>query len=169
MKAAALVGAILLAGCTRHEDPAQATQPDWTRIEDCGAQAEHEFAELGYSRKDTKDLRVLADFTNHYDAERAICFLLSDATTSDANSIIVSKLLEDANERKIYGSFESSSRAPKGESWRTSIIDCFVLAEDGNGKRACATSDEFDAMVKPFMDRSAARIRKYNPSTGKLE
>lgn len=154
VRLAALAVVAVLAGCGAQEKTAP--RSDWTQIKDCAAQAAHEFEDFGYKRStNLTNSKTSADFTNHFDAARMRCFVLFEATTFTAQSIVTSKFLADAYERKIYGNFGSSLitvGAKPGEV--RSIWDCYVLSFDGQ-KQVCKTVEEFDALVGAYMAEKA--------------
>lgn len=159
-KAVGLIAAVFLMGCgavrtADHEGADKPAGQDWERIKDCASQAGREFTGMGYSRAEAS--KIIASFTNHYDQARSICFMIITSTTSSTESILTSNSLSDAFEGKEYGSYISNLSTARGTSAR--LIDCYVLSA-GRTKQLCRSEDEFNELVKPYMESPAAAPAK---------
>jgi hypothetical protein len=110
----------------------------------CAKQAAEAFKALGYSSED------MTDFTNHYSSTLGRCFIVV-ADTKVINKVpIVDKMLADAFESKVYGTYSWSNREGK-KFWEVAPSDCTVTLPSGEEK-TCTSSAEWDALAKAYMD-----------------
>ena len=116
---------------------------------ECATQAESAFASGGWGKE------KMASFTNHYNSKMNKCFVEVQNTdakgaTKDGAGILVSREVFDAFEGKEFGNYAWSSRAGK-KYWEVAPFMCYVLSSSGE-KVTCHSSDEFDALVKIYME-----------------
>jgi len=112
--------------------------------ERCGKRAEEFFKrEYGNGISNTKDGQSITGFTNHYNKKLNKCFFLlttSDLPYKDKNKSSSTFIaLYDINEQKEYGSFFKMQKDNMG-------FECKV-----SGK-VCNSQDEWEALVKPYME-----------------
>jgi hypothetical protein len=114
--------------------------------ERCAKQATEEYKRQGYTT------HQMADFTNHYDNRLNKCFMqIQDTDTHTIpGTIITSKQLADAFEGKVFGNY--IWRTQKGKKfWEVPPLECDVILPSGE-KTVCHSSEEFDALVKQYME-----------------
>lgn len=75
--------------------------------EKCARQSAEEFKQEGLSTSG------MAEFTNHYSSKMGRCFVVTKGTGTTGNLISTHKVLVDAYEGKVYGSYEWMNRYPK--------------------------------------------------------
>jgi hypothetical protein len=89
----------------------------------------------------------LTEFTNHYNSQLSKCFILITKTILSPRDHTSSEYreLSDAYEGKNYGLYNSSYG-----SGRSTISMCSVTLPSGE-KKACRSSDEFNDLIKVYM------------------
>ncbi len=108
--------------------------------EKCARQSQAAFRRDGFEKEQ------LASFSNHYSEKLNRCFVQYDSTKGN----LVSKVVSDAFEGKVYGSY--MWRADKVKKyWEVPPIQCTVTLPSGEEK-TCHSSDEFDSLVKEYME-----------------
>jgi hypothetical protein len=111
----------------------------------CAKQAREEFISYGYSTSTGNDTLV-----NHYNEMQNRCYM----EITSMNDKGLNKFIQDAFERKIYGSYSQLYRtAGKGadERFETPIMECYVIMPNGEQK-TCHSSDEFEALAKQYSE-----------------
>lgn len=106
----------------------------------CAKQASAEFK--------TFEDRELAAFTDHYNLNLNKCFILVEYM--DTVHGVRYEWLNDAYEGKVYGQYEFKADKVK-KYWEVPPVVCKVTPPSGDGK-ICSSSDEFDALVKQYME-----------------
>ena len=109
--------------------------------ERCARQAREEFNLEKWGKEES------AELTSHYSVALNKCFMLTtwvDIPKTPKGAYGVHRALRDAFERKTYGDYGEHS--DKGH-----IFLCEVKTLSG-GTKTCASSDEFDVLVKPYME-----------------
>jgi hypothetical protein len=110
----------------------------------CSKQATIAFAEGGWKRN------AFVDYTNHYNAALNKCFVeITDNNLIDGHPSH-STTLADAFEGKVYGTYTWINSQEK-KWWEVSPVECTVTTISGEEKH-CSSSDEFDALVKGYME-----------------
>jgi hypothetical protein len=122
----------------------------WERSKDCAAQAERRFRADGYKAEYDPKTESSASFTNHVDQGRDRCFMEITSIVGLTNS----RSVIDAYEGKEYAGYMFVGVAGKKYE-DTKPFDCYVLAAAGE-KTYCKNGEEFDEMVKPFMEAEKA-------------
>jgi hypothetical protein len=115
--------------------------------EQCAKQAEEVF-KFGKWDKES-----LADYTNHYNATLNKCFIeiqSMDAKTAPPD-IFTNKTVSDAFEGKGYGEYMWKSDRVK-KYWEVPPLQCRVTLPSGE-ERFCHSSDEFDQLIKQYMEQ----------------
>jgi hypothetical protein len=121
--------------------PAAAQQANLDLQERCAKQAQ-----IAFNKKNFQDTKS-ASYTNHYNAKQNRCFIETeqDAVLIGADTIWYTKSVEDAYEGKIFAAY----------AWHTDKLKkyfrCTVKLPSGEDK-TCASSDEFDELVKIYME-----------------
>jgi hypothetical protein len=100
--------------------------------ERCAKQAREEFLKLGWARQEA------ASFMNHYNQKLNKCFMEVEKTDEKGEW----KSVFDAFEGKVYGLFGQGAHGG---------TMCNVTLPSGE-RRICHSSDEFDALVKQYME-----------------
>jgi len=116
--------------------------------EKCAKQAELVFKQSGWEAKD-----VIAEFSNHYNSKLNRCFMRVEKTdpTIVTKTIFTTKFVFDAFERKSYAEYTWKTE-PGKKYWEVAPTECAVTLADGT-RKMCRSSDEFDELVKPYMDQ----------------
>jgi type II secretory pathway pseudopilin PulG len=125
---------------------ARATSARLDLQEKCSKQAREDYREDGWNKE------PMASFTNHYNEKMNKCFVLiqnTDPAKPDDGTLFVTKTLFDAFEGTSYGEYMWRSDKSK-KYWEVAPLHCMVTLLSG-AEKACHSSDEFDAMVKPYM------------------
>jgi hypothetical protein len=93
----------------------------------------------------------MAGFENHYNEKMNRCFILEGDTDPKTTPVrvYISETLLDAFEHKTLGSYLWVSDPPK-KYWEAPPLQCEVTAPSGE-KTVCKSSDEFDELVKVYM------------------
>jgi hypothetical protein len=81
---------------------------------------------------------------NHYSLTLGRCFVSTESTKFSKGALIESKLVQDAFEQKVYGSFLSVSTRDKP-------VTCEVWKPNGE-EISCNSSQQFDELMKLFME-----------------
>ena len=115
--------------------------------ERCGKRAEERFKE-GYGNSIVSNgdgTVIMSNYTNHYNRKLNKCFVLvmstsipKDKTTREKYGISTDKTLWDLNENKEYGGFFKFSKH--------ALMRCDVL------EKHCNSENEWDSLVKPYME-----------------
>jgi hypothetical protein len=113
--------------------------------EKCAKQAREEFN--AYWERDEN-----ADFTNHYNTKLNKCFVLIRYidTKTVPGDIWTHRELFDAFESKDYGEYDWKTEKGK-KYWEVPPVVCKVTRSSGE-ETICHSSDEFDALVKEYME-----------------
>jgi hypothetical protein len=114
--------------------------------EKCAKQALEEFREGGWEKN------PMAGFTNHYNVPLNKCFVLVENTDTKTTpgTIWTNKVLSDAFEGKIYGSY--AWHTDKGKKyWEVPPVECKVTMLSSEEKQ-CGSDDEFGALIKQYME-----------------
>ncbi len=114
--------------------------------ERCAKQAREEFTDEGYK------IGGAAVYSSHYNLKLNHCFVQIQNTepSKRPGEVMTSILLIDAFEGKVYGNYLWTSRKDK-KFWEVPPIDCKVTPPSGE-EIACHSSDEFNAVVKQYME-----------------
>jgi hypothetical protein len=117
----------------------------------CAEQARLEFSRNGWEKFDS--VKHMASLTNHYNAKLNKCFMEVEDTdaTAIAEGVAVNKIVSDAFERRTYGEYTWFSDKKK-KYWEVAPFMCKVIPPSGTTV-FCKSSDEFDALIKPFMEQ----------------
>ncbi len=128
---------------------ADATKTQYELRERCGKQVDTYFRrEWGEGIKNTRDLLMTADFTDHYNEKLNKCFFVltvNSASRKPASTrgVTTSMDLFEINEHKEYGMFFAPEGAPP--------MECWVL--DANGKQqSCRSQDAWKLMIRSYME-----------------
>jgi hypothetical protein len=151
-----IVGAFLVSSCDRQTGspptPAPAPTPapvHDTRVatyelqEKCAKDSAAWYKHWWEDPKGLQDL--VSNYTNHYNQKSGRCFLVvastmfSKASKTRQTSSINAKTLVDVLENRDIGTLDTTSLRPQP-------IQCQV------GGISCASSDEWDARAKPYME-----------------
>lgn len=92
----------------------------------------------------------LVDERNHYNVGLNKCFVETRTASSQFGNLTTSKILNDAFEGKEYGNFILVVPLNKAE-WQVAPAECRVTLPSGE-QTICHSSDEFDALVKQYME-----------------
>ncbi len=92
------------------------------------------------------DKNLLASFSNHYNEKLNKCFVLIGETHAGGNS----ESLQDAFEGKVFGFYMWLVKKDK-KYWEVPPFRCEVTLISGE-KKTCESSDEFDDLVKAYME-----------------
>jgi hypothetical protein len=114
--------------------------------EKCSKQAEEQYAANGWKKEQ------MASYTNHYNEKMNKCFALIENTTPAKpadGTFFTNKILFDAFEGKTYGEYDWRSDKVK-KYWEVAPFNCKGTLPSGEEK-VCHSSDEFDEIVKPYM------------------
>ncbi len=114
--------------------------------EKCSKQASEQYVENGWKKE------PMASYTNHYNERMNKCFVLIESTTPAKPSdgtFFNSKVLFDAFEGKSYGQYDWRSDKVK-KYWEVAPFNCKGTLLSGEEK-VCHSSDEFDQIVKLYM------------------
>lgn len=89
--------------------------------------------------------------TNHYNPKMNQCFVEIDSTdaASIKGKVSNSKVLSDAFENKVYGSYVWISQEGK-KYWEVKPMECWVLSKSGE-KQRCESDDEFNELAKQYL------------------
>jgi hypothetical protein len=114
--------------------------------EKCAKQAREAFRFHGLEKEQ------MADFANHYNQKLNKCFV--EVRNTDAKlmpgEIWTFRIISDAFEGKVYAEYHW--RTHKGKKyWEVPPVVCKVTLVSGE-ERICHSSDEFDALVKQYME-----------------
>jgi hypothetical protein len=108
--------------------------------EQCNQQAFAVYKDEGYSTDPT------ASYTIHFSARLKSCFVLLrkvDRSTVPGGEL-ESRVLLDASTKKIYGNYLFSSESQRA-------MECDVV-DSLDKKKNCSSSNEFEAMIAPYME-----------------
>jgi hypothetical protein len=113
----------------------------------CARQAREAFSHDYLGSLEPND--PFTNFENHYNGQLGKCFILITKTIINPRDNTESKsgMLSDAFEGKDYASYFSTYY---GSSRGTVLSLCSVTLPSGE-KRACHSSDEFDDLIKGYM------------------
>ena len=107
----------------------------------CYEQAHKEFALYGWDKK------PLTSYSNHYNEKLNKCFMKIE---DDSIPGFKTEILSDAFEGATYATY--MWQAKKGKKyWEVPPFMCDVKDLAGN-KKVCNSSDEFDSLLKVYMD-----------------
>ena len=96
------------------------------------------------------DNRDVVEALNHYNIKLNKCFVETRSFSSTSAERTESNLLDDAFEGKEYGSYILFVPTGKAD-WQVQPSECWVLLPSGEEKN-CQSGDEFDALVKQYME-----------------
>ena len=128
-----------VSGTTAQSHPMQTTA-SLDLQEKCAKQSQAAFKRDGFEKEQ------LASFSNHYSEKLNRCFVEYEST----NANFVTKVVSDAFEGKVYGSYMWRPDKVK-KYWEVPPIQCTVTLPSGE-KKTCHSSDEFDSLVKEYME-----------------
>jgi TolA-binding protein len=112
--------------------------------EKCARQSREAFKRDGWEKEKG------ALFSNHYNEKLNRCFMQVDNTDTKPEFPVVSKVVSDAFEGKVYATY--MWRADKVKKfWEVPPFMCTVTLPSGEDKD-CHSSDEFDALVKAYLE-----------------
>jgi hypothetical protein len=116
------------------------------REEKCAKQARDNFRSDGWEK------HAMAVFTNHFNSKFNKCYMEIQDTDSKSTpgTIITSTTLSDAFEGKVYGTYIWASDKTK-KYWQVPPLECDVTLPNGE-KKVCHSSDEFDNLIKVYME-----------------
>jgi len=120
--------------------------------EKCAKQAHEAFKLRGFERKTTVWPAASVqggDFSNHYNQRLNKCFVLIRDSYMDADARLNISTLYDAFEGKRYAHFSSVKETQKGK--KDPEVTCTVTLLSGE-KKPCHSHDEFEAVVKQYME-----------------
>lgn len=110
----------------------------------CAKQAAVEFRQEGLEEAGT------ASFTNHYSSTLGHCFVVTSNETANDDTFGTHKLLVDAYEGRVYGTYEWTSI--KGRKyWEVAPAACEVTLPSGT-KQMCKSEEEWDELVKSYTE-----------------
>ncbi len=114
--------------------------------EKCAKQAREEFKLYGW------DKHEMAVVSNHYNTRLNRCFMQIQDTDAKTvrGTIVTSRTVSDAFEGKIYASYIWSTQKNK-KYWEVPPLECKVTLLSGEEK-LCHSSDEFDELLKQYME-----------------
>lgn len=115
--------------------------------EKCAKQAHSEFVD--FLKSPFVD-RNMASFTNHYNSKLNKCFIRIDWTTASTSATYIYASVTDAFEGQVYGSYTWHTVKDK-KYWEVPPSTCEVIPPSGS-KETCHSSDEFDSLLKPYLD-----------------
>ena len=91
----------------------------------------------------------LIDERNHYNVGLNKCFVETTSASFQFGNHTTSKVLNDAFEGNEYGSYILVV-TPNKADWQVAPVECRVTLPSG-AETICHSSDEFDALVKQYM------------------
>jgi hypothetical protein len=111
----------------------------------CTKQAAIAFKESGWEKEQ------MAGYENHYNERLNKCFVIMQNTDvkSTPGQIITSRFLSDAFEGKNLGNYFWESDRKK-KYWEVAPFTCDVTVPSGE-KKTCKSSDEFEELLKVYM------------------
>jgi hypothetical protein len=115
--------------------------------EKCAKQAEKE------AEADVRQKSSMTDFSSHFNPKLGKCFVEIKDGRSDMTApgtFMISRLVVDAFEGKVYGSYVWQSEKGK-KAFEVQPLDCTVKLPSGE-ESTCKSSDEFDELVKQYME-----------------
>jgi hypothetical protein len=128
-------------------DHATAQQANLDLQGKCWKQAKLAFDEMSFQYRDR------ASFTNHYNVKLNRCLIETeqDAVPSSISPDIfwTYKVVSDAYEGTVFASYAWHSDKVK-KYWEMPPVECKVALPSGD-EEFCTSSDEFDKMVKIYM------------------
>ena len=125
---------------------ASPSAPSLELQEKCAKQAGSEFKQEGL------EAAGIAEFTNHYSAKIGRCFVVTKNTGVTGNVLFVHRLLVDAYEGKVYGTYEWSNNTQGGKKyWEVPPSTCSITLASGEEKK-CQSDDEWNNLVNIYMD-----------------
>lgn len=119
----------------------------------CAKQARSEFTAQGYNHVKAEDS---AEFTNHYNLKHNMCFMevtLVDMVKGKGGDYIfvTHRFLTDAFEGKLYGEYHWATQKDK-KYWEVAPSLCTVTPV-GQQQTTCHSTDEYDSLIKQFMEQ----------------
>jgi hypothetical protein len=164
-----IVSFISLIGCNEQKPVSQSSMPEdiirqeYDLRERCGSYCIDYFHKVyGDKVKKSDNYTTHSDYVSHYNKKINKCYMLvkSQSHPNKAiGSIITTEHIIDVHENKIYGVFTISSRENVADvqknknikeatiSGKENVIsECMVLDEK------CKSKEEWDKMIKPYMD-----------------
>jgi hypothetical protein len=121
-------------------------------VKECASQAEKQFHRLGWKESNGVNNPNVVTYQNHYNKAIGKCLPLIENYLPGSQFLT----LLDAYEGHIYASYSWFSRENK-KYWEVPPTTCEVSvselsrSKDGENKKACASRDEFEAQIGPFM------------------
>ena len=114
----------------------------------CAKQAHEAFKINGYGFEKNE----MAVLSNHYNEKLSKCFVLIEDTDAKTVPGIIyeNKTVSDAFEGKVYAQYGWHTDKVK-KYWEVPPYRCKVMLPSGEEK-ICHSSDEFDALVKEYME-----------------
>lgn len=113
--------------------------------EQCARQAATVFKSDGWEKEQ------MAGFEDHYNGKMNRCFIIEENTDvkTTPGRVSHSKTMFDAFERKNLANYFWRSDKTK-KYWEVAPFQCDVMMPSGE-KRTCRSSDEFDDLIKVYM------------------
>jgi len=95
----------------------------------------------------------MTNFDNHYSAKVNKCFVRLTSMASQVKPRVptINRLVFDAFEGKVYASYMWMNDGGK-KFWEVPPFDCTVTSLSGE-KRLCKSAEEFDELIKQFMEQ----------------
>lgn len=118
--------------------------PSLETQEKCARQAAAEYKQEGLENT------PMSEFTNHYSAKLGRCFVVTKNTSVSGNVSSTQKLLVDAYEGKVLGTYEWINSEHK-KYWEVAPSKCTVTFPT-NVEKECQSDDEWDNLIKAYMD-----------------
>lgn len=88
-------------------------------------------------------------YQSHYNAKLQKCLILIEQTQSVGDQASIGATLTDANDRRVYAVYIWLGSDTEKHSELSPIV-CELIPSFGD-RRICASRQEFDAFVAPFM------------------
>jgi hypothetical protein len=116
--------------------------------ERCARQAEHQFQALGYS---SSSQEPLSSFESHYNPNLKVCFMRIRNFSTSSGSPSNTDIVFDAVEGTPYGSYNWINTKGK-KYWEVAPWDCEATPPNME-KKTCHSSEEFNLLMKQYMER----------------
>lgn len=113
----------------------------------CGKQAETNYRGFVLALS-MQNKNATATYTDHYNQKLNKCFVFLTAYGGPKKLNSMSLELDEVNENKTYGYFQSYENAPD----HSEVIDCWVLNASG-GQQKCHSRNEWDSLIRPYMEQ----------------
>jgi hypothetical protein len=90
------------------------------------------------------------DYHSHYNTKLNKCLIDIEGTEPIGQELITSAILMDAFKRRVYASYQWSTK-PNKKYWEVPPIIC-ELTPTSHEKTNCSSKDEYDAFVAKYME-----------------